>query len=137
MHKQRMFRLANFIEKLPEEKFNMGGWVYTEYPPTNGVMCNEDALTLCGTTCCIAGWATFRAGKCVKYWSDALATKTGRLVTENGVAVRISKFAEKYLGLTPEQASALFYSNNWPEQFQPDDNKKAAERIRHMARTGE
>ena len=75
MNKERMLQLADFIEKLPEHKFEMQYWISQkvkkenylgeeywkiDYAPTIGNRFVKDLLEPldCGTACCIAGWAT-------------------------------------------------------------------------------
>ena len=75
MNKERMLQLADYIEKLPEHKFEMQYWisqkvkkenVYGEeywkldYAPTMNSDLSQGLLEPldCGTACCIAGWAT-------------------------------------------------------------------------------
>ena len=70
-----MLQLADFIEKLPEHKFEMQYWISQkvkkenylgeeywkiDYAPTIGNRFVKDLLEPldCGTACCIAGWAT-------------------------------------------------------------------------------
>ena len=71
MNKERMLQLADFIEKLPEHKFEMNYWISqkvkkenylgeeywkTDYAPLNNSKSLVEPLS-CGTACCIAGWA--------------------------------------------------------------------------------
>ena len=75
MNKERMLQLADYIEKLPEHKFEMQYWIsqkiqkensYGEdywkidYAPTMNSDLTKGLLEPldCGTACCIAGWAT-------------------------------------------------------------------------------
>ena len=75
MNKERMLQLADYIEKLPEHKFEMQYWisqkvqkenVYGEdywkinYAPRMDSVSGDKLLEPldCGTACCIAGWAT-------------------------------------------------------------------------------
>jgi len=76
MNKERMLKLADYIESLPEHKFEMKYWLSTkiEQGMWNGkpywstyshpIIHNSEQNTKtmepldCGTACCIAGWAT-------------------------------------------------------------------------------
>ena len=75
MNKERMLQLADFIEKLPEHKFEMQYWISQkvkkenylgeeywklDYAPTLNTDLSQSLLEPldCGTACCIAGWAT-------------------------------------------------------------------------------
>jgi len=70
-----MLQLADFIEKLPEHKFEMQYWISQkvkkenylgeeywkiDYAPTLNTDLSQSLLEPldCGTACCIAGWAT-------------------------------------------------------------------------------
>lgn len=72
MNKDRMLQLADYIEDLPEHKFEMQYWISqkvkkeysngeeywkTDYAPVFNVDIFLEPLD-CGTACCIAGWAT-------------------------------------------------------------------------------
>jgi hypothetical protein len=72
MNKERMLQLADYIEKLPEHKFEMQYWISqkvkkenylgeeywkTDYAPLGDSKTLVEPLD-CGTACCIAGWAT-------------------------------------------------------------------------------
>jgi len=75
MNKERMLQLADYIEKLPEHKFEMQYWISQkvkkenylgeeywklDYAPTLNTDLSQSFLEPldCGTACCIAGWAT-------------------------------------------------------------------------------
>lgn len=116
--KQRLLKVADAVEAAPPDRFNMGTWLtirgketFPESPRLAQKLNNS-----CGTAGCIAGWtvAVFpRAGK-----PDA------------GRDYNISHHAERILGLSDEEASALFLSG-----FQMN-NRKAAERIRRAVADG-
>jgi hypothetical protein len=74
MNKERMLQLADYIEKLPEHKFEMQYWISQkvkkenylgeeywkiDYAPTLYTDLSKSFLEPldCGTACCIAGWA--------------------------------------------------------------------------------
>lgn len=126
---------ADFLDKLPEEKFNMGHWG----AHGNGYACPINANE-CGTTCCIAGWVLVNNGLCVGKAGDvydALDSK-GFGINYQGEA---SDLAADALWLDHDEAENLFYQRNWPTQFQSGEEtatpQMAAARIRHMIETGE
>ena len=49
MNKIRLAKLADFLETVPEDKFNMDVWAY---------LGNKTSLGDCGTAGCALGWAT-------------------------------------------------------------------------------
>lgn len=110
-----MLQLADFIETLPDHKFDMNYWVgqkeragedkewiTTHYPTTySASSINEESQTKyepfdCGTACCIAGWAAMIQNdlKPMPYFID---NKT------------IENRAIEWLGLTKQEADNLFY----------------------------
>jgi len=107
MNKERMLELAEFLEKLPEEQFDMTSWVkdlrsnqgdlyYKEY------FKSEYEVFDCNTVCCIAGWTVglFNGTGIIK-------TNTLRRVDEDTIV----KEATRLLDLTRSQAVELFYLN--------------------------
>lgn len=79
---------------------------------------NEDgfAKIQCATTACVAGWAVQLAGLKL-YVTERCRRANGSLmvvnaVAKNGRVVGIEGQARKLLGLTWEEASWLFYSDN-------------------------
>jgi hypothetical protein len=84
-HFEKLTRWADFLEKLPPEKFNINNWVSKH---ENG----------CGTVCCAAGWlpVVFPAS-CGSAWVERLAfTYTGEEYKQFEFGVRI---VEDFLGL--------------------------------------
>lgn len=98
----------------------------------------------CGTTACIAGHAVAEAGFKASVVGDGteygnkygLLERRGEVIfgilyqdapsyQRNGEQVRIPRdsqmfeeVARKQLGLTPKQAKRLFYTDQWPEEFE-------------------
>jgi hypothetical protein len=156
MNKPLLKQIAREIAQEPL-RLDMTDWINT-----------EDLVAQCHTTACIAGWAcVIDQGKKVlgannghlemKRWKQ-LAFHVGALINPDNKAIQI-------LGITKDQANALFLVRYWPEPFGPqylrldyqyeyldpwtcdDDVPKARKlrrkmtavaikRIRHFVRTG-
>jgi hypothetical protein len=84
--------LRAHIAGLPEERFNMAQWSARQSGNVDYTV-PEDLLTDCGTAGCIGGWACALAG-----------TRETRKFN----STEIMDTARNYLGLTHEQAAALF-----------------------------
>jgi hypothetical protein len=106
-----MLELADFIESLDKNRFNIGYWI-SEFSNGNyGVWSNLD-VNICNTAGCIAGWA--------------MAMENGGQVTLPIVScpenANYNVFnGARILGLTFAQASRLFYVDSdsvWVEYFQ-------------------
>lgn len=104
MNKMIMASLADFIESLPSERFNMstwsGLWWYEESDGKMKVMYETElnpslSLHKCNTAGCIAGWAVAMVSN----------MDVGKMVRTS----QISTEAQNALGLTMKEASALFY----------------------------
>ena len=105
MNKERMMELANFLERLPEEQFNMQVWVSNiknlGISPYYGF--DEYDYGSCNTVCCIAGWTV------------GLFNGTGFIKPNNKrdyAEETIIQEATRLLDLTRGQAVNLFYTNN-------------------------
>lgn len=108
MYVQRIIELADLIEALPDEQFDMR--LFRHYP--------------CNTPGCIGGWAVFHFAPNV--WS--------RMNEPSG------EVAKKLLGLSNDQAEALFYvGDSCPDDSLYDSitQQDAAATLRHLAKTGE
>ena len=135
MRKDRMEKLAKFLETLPNENFYMGSWmsnVPDEFVGTDKCFTKSQAIS-CGTACCIAGWAAFVGGNrlCA---DENVRTASGKNLGH------VTQWAQRYLGLTERQEDRLFYTSGWPDQFRKEyseTNTQAAARIRYMIETGE
>lgn len=109
MNTKRMQMLADFIRDLPRVRFNMGNFVEWADPgPEEDRSAFRDGTPPktdgCDTRMCIAGWAAFLAGEHLTNRDD------------------IRGAARRWLGLTPHQASYLFYGE-WGDYFN-DEGKK-------------
>jgi hypothetical protein len=112
MNKERMLQLADYIEKLPEHKFEMQYWISqkvqkensygedywkTDYAPLGDSIRLIEPLD-CGTACCIAGWAT-----AIENNFKPIA------IVQNGQS--IENRALEWLDLTEKQGQNLFLIN--------------------------
>jgi hypothetical protein len=112
MNKERMLQLADYIEKLPEHKFEMQYWISQkvkkenyigdeywkmDYAPT---ISSEELLEPldCGTACCIAGWATSIENN----FKPIAIMQDGKSIETRG---------REWLDLSIEQANNLFLIN--------------------------
>ena len=153
-------RTLRWIEKqiLEEPKrFNMD--LVTEQHPFEAVR-NDDDLPQCGTVACIAGWyAIKKSGKLVNerllIWDEnssrykAEKFKLWIYALPPGFRGDEMDYAQKKMGLTDGEASALFHTDSWPDSFrnsynnaQCSGNRKmlariAARRIEHFIKTRE
>ena len=107
-----MLQLADYIEKLPEHKFEMQYWISqkvqkensygedywkTDYAPLGDSIRLIEPLD-CGTACCIAGWAT-----AIENNFKPIA------IVQNGQS--IENRALEWLDLTEKQGQNLFLIN--------------------------
>ncbi len=105
--------------KAEPRRMNMGDW-----RRTIGNSRFTSRFPPCGTICCIAGWA------------GALAGKPGYYYHREGLEA---------LGLNYATADALFYTSNWPDQFDlrtltpgtPEYVAAVERRVLHFIATGE
>jgi len=129
MNKEKMTRLALFMEDLEKERFSIGYWISESYINRmgNADFCEGSILdiNLCGTAGCIAGWALalenngkFAAfeydedyddhrnycGYCDEHHYDGVCP-AGYVSTPVG---QIQYDAADVLGLTKQQADRLF-----------------------------
>lgn len=139
MKKDRILALADRLEKLDlPGAFSMGSWfeeIDDGERSTDAPVFAKDE-NVCGTSCCIAGWATVYFDP---YTTRRMARglKLEEIKEPKGYSLDAEKRGRLALGLTEEQAEALFYG----DPFEPDDsrltNTVAAQVLRHLAETGE
>jgi hypothetical protein len=115
MNKERMLQLADYIEKLPEHKFEMQYWIsqkvqkensYGEdywkidYAPRMDSVSGDKLLEPldCGTACCIAGWATAIESN----FKPIAIIQDGKTIEDR---------AREWLDLSHEQGQNLFLIN--------------------------
>ena len=107
MNKERILRLAEYIGKLPDHKFEMShwlavkdqnnlGWFVDEVPTPWSKEFTEYNPLDCGTVCCIAGWATAMEND-----FKPIA------ITMNGFSIKDR--AQMWLDLTSLEAQNLFF----------------------------
>jgi hypothetical protein len=137
MNVERLLKLADHIEALPPEKFEMGDYfcrlVFDVDDPSKVVgRADEEQVTReflneeCGTAACIAGHAVHLFG----------GDEDWECVTANsGWATH--DVASGLLGLSHTQASYLFFGEWAPQQLMPDSERysraRAAAAIRDVA----
>lgn len=110
MRTGRIYRLANFIEKLPPKLFDMNSGMTGKLPNHT-----------CGTAACIAGWAGH-------LWPE----ECHHSLTENGEELAWSYHkTRRALGISKESAVTLFY--DYPLSC---SRQHAAAVLRHLAKTG-
>lgn len=112
MNKDRMLQLADYIEDLPEHKFEMQYWISqkvksknyygteywkTDYAPVFNVDVFLEPLD-CGTACCIAGWATAIENN----FKPIAMMQDNKTIEDRG---------REWLDLTYAQANNLFLMN--------------------------
>jgi hypothetical protein len=134
------------------ERFYMGNWMTQWEANISG--------DLCGTACCIGGWAGVLSGLMKKKATDVdtveSLTRKGRLLASRSNAfydcddddtaiLSEHKLYREALKLDEDQANRLFYEHKWPAQFKmnfkdaPWGSKArariAAKRITHFIKT--
>lgn len=97
MNHDRMLALADLIERVPPDRFNM--MMFFDGPENCSSRWHYMHAGECGTSCCIGGWA------CVLALPDPLVRAD---VIEDSDEEQV---AREWLGLTFEQAQSLFFSN--------------------------
>lgn len=105
MNKERVLQLADYIEALPEEKFDMAIW--------------------CGTACCMAGHAK-RLFKARPRSTDELHGE------ERDVSGRVFFPAQRALGLSVEDADILFLGM-WSKNGVCASKSEAVAHLRSLA----
>lgn len=115
MNKERMLQLADYIENLPEHKFEMQYWISQKVQKENNYgeeywkidytpridSVNSDKFLEpldCGTACCIAGWATSIESN----FKPIAIMQDGKTIETR---------AREWLDLSVEQSNNLFLIN--------------------------
>lgn len=111
MNKQKILEIADFIEKLPPEQFDMDLY---------GIETEK-----CGTIACIAGWVCLNNGCTVD--------DNENFKDDNGDRIDPSFFAQRILEIERWQANSLFYPQGANRSATPE---KAAATLRILAETG-
>jgi hypothetical protein len=124
MNTQNITLLANLIEALPPERFNMRFWA-TQVGNEAAMVTAADLIHDCGTCACIGGWA------------QALATPPGeRVDVRLGLTGDPTNAAAKWLGIDDDQhlIEQLFMPDlDWASITQA----QAVATLRRLAETGE
>jgi len=126
MNKERMLQLADYIENLPEHKFEMQYWLSTKieqgmwngkpywstdsYPIIHNSEQNTKTLEPldCGTACCIAGWATAMKDN----FKPIALIQDGKTIEDRAL---------QWLDLTEDEGRNLFLTSIdtvWTEYFE-------------------
>jgi hypothetical protein len=93
---RRLLKLAAFLEKLPDNRFDYGLWV--------GPNWKGDADFLCGTTACALGWATTMP----EFRSLGLVMDRVRVVKDEKTGKYGHQAAVRVFGLTANESDYLF-----------------------------
>lgn len=110
MYAKRLLKLADFLDKLPKEKFNFGLIAEVGNKPMLEAL--KAGRQRCGTTACAIGWmpAVFPRQVC---WVGA--EKSGEILEVGFRAMTIDTYpatnfgvAEQFFGLTSEESGLLF-----------------------------
>lgn len=90
MKKENMLKLADFLDNLPEFRFDIGYWI-AEYDENLDDYCNGHIIDLedCNTAGCIAGWAC-------------------ALMNDNSYEVEFDHYTEEYEYQSVEDEAAYF-----------------------------
>ena len=131
MNTERMMMLADLLDSLPEEKFELAYWVNDRRQEEDAPNYVDLSVYDCDTTACIAGWA--------------VALKND-LAVDNLYCGDVETQAGEYLDLTMNEAKRLFYYGTetiWSDyadelgcEFPYDysvTNKMAAKAVRNIA----
>ena len=123
VNKTNMLAVAEYIQNLPIERFQMNTWITPSQPRYQ----NPDGTPThsCETTACIAGWTV----RLLRPWE--LAGMTG--------LNEIQGMAAFLLGLDLETAHRLFLAVNhpWEENYYYMSGADAARTLRHLAHTSQ
>lgn len=137
MNKERMLQLADFIETVPEESFNMdcffSGGSVRDLPPLPGQMPHD-----CGTAACVAGYALMLFGtpdeiNAVRRTAFAIDGGGRGLADLQGKIVTTTDTAQTILGLTREESHRLFLGHFSSKGLTQITRADAVAEIRRMA----
>ena len=112
VHKKRLLKLADFLDKLPRKKFN-----FTEV--VSGQETPNKTLT-CGSQACAIGWCPVVFPRLTEYhitsgWSTAhnfLVVKMKGVDFDGGSLDSVTHIGEELFGLDYSESYALFVPNN-------------------------
>lgn len=94
----------------------------------------------CGAAACMIGWMVFHAIRRLKAKEKkAMWKRYLRAAKKHGASGHFSSpWVEKLLGLSNEQVKRLYWSDQWPGEYQgreDEDAKNAAKRITRFLKT--
>ena len=130
MNKERLLKLAEFLENLAPERFNLSSWREHDGDDTDSVSDEQLWEGGCGTTGCAVGWACampeFQAEGL--YWDkgEGYPALRGLPYSYSGYAV-----ASEFFAIPVEVSRLLFSPVRYPEET--SNPKGVAERIRWVA----
>lgn len=121
MNIENMTRLANFLENIESERFNIAEWVsfIERYDGGEIEYMSSDVISMnvCDTAGCIAGWAVCLMNGGEVYILDDNYYESDYLSSmENKNAIRLAEVSRKaadWLGLTSWEAQRLFVPDGW------------------------
>jgi hypothetical protein len=136
MHKERLLKLADFVEaNAVDNKFNMRSFFSRDAHKA------EDLRTKCGTTACLAGWGCiipeFNQAGYKAELHNPLHPEFGIVPTYNGK--EMFGALEDFFDLNEEQAQYLFGEYSDQDETLPRDEdgvELAVSRIRNFVATG-
>ncbi len=108
--RERILELADLLERLPDENFDMGDWYghgsalnteHSEEPRRHTV---EESID-CGTACCVACWAAVLFQDA---WEEDFGTFSS---SPEGSMLEVSRYNFcKFFGLDADESEALCYT---------------------------
>jgi hypothetical protein len=111
--KRRLLKLADFLDKLPPERFDFGTW-----GDVRDGKSGQDALEeaeLCGTTACALGWAPalpFAKKLGIKLQvSETQFGKSFATFTKNGRRISPDRVAKVLFGIGGDAMSYIFHNS--------------------------
>ena len=134
IYRERLLKLADFLDKLPEQRFDYSRWV--------GASWQGDQSLSCGTTACALGWACTMPE--FQELGLRLVKEPGHLAYparggDEGGVTSTDRAAEHVFGLTGSETTFLFRpaaADLCPEEWgeAPGDTASAKEVAEHIRR---
>lgn len=94
-------KVLEHIERFPQHHYQ-GDWTNN---PINQLAADNGDHPPCGTALCFAGWTAFLTAP-----KGSRMNSAGTILLPDGKTPHSADWTEELLGITPEQASVLFYS---------------------------
>lgn len=126
-HYNRLLKLADFLEKLPNRKFYLGSWIGGNWDEGDDEAHGD--LNRCGTTACALGWATmlpFAKTEKVRLCPDQ--TKGTFMIGKNYVEPEHA--ARKLFGVSYTEFTELFYPSGLADGLYTITPKDYAKELR-------